>query len=295
MEKQSKVGSGKVLDFFLPGMISINGKTGLYPAVSITGKKCSLQCEHCHGSLLEPMYDGDTPEKLLNIIRAFEKDRMIGALITGGCDKDGRLPWSGFLPVLKDLKTKLFLSAHSGINVSKDLASGLRAAGIRQALIDVIGDEATAKEIYHIDNFKIVTKSIENLYSFGPKVIPHLIVGVYKGRISGEYIALDLIAGIDNSRIEIVVIMPKELGVDPPEINEVIKVFEYARKKFKKVALGCARPRGKYRFMLEEKLIEAGLIDRLAIWSDRAISIAKEKGYKVNFHYTCCSVDPNEV
>jgi len=59
---------------------------------------------------------------------------------------------------------------------------------------------------------------------------------------------------------------------------------------FKSVGLGCAKPRGKYRHDLEQKLISEGLIDKLAVWSDKAIEAAKKSGKNIDYHHTCCSM-----
>ena len=50
--------------FYLPGMIRYGSMRGRYPALSLTGDRCQLQCEHCKGLLLEPMIPADTPEAL---------------------------------------------------------------------------------------------------------------------------------------------------------------------------------------------------------------------------------------
>ncbi len=276
-------------------MITIDKEKGRYPAISITGKDCSLQCEHCHGYLLHDMFSCKTPEALKVKLKEFEEKGMEGALITGGCDIQGRLPWSEFLPYLKDFQTSLFLSAHSGLNISMDTAALMKETVISQALIDVIGDEETCRDIYRVQDFNIIKESLSNLYNYGPRVIPHVIVGINRGRISGEYKALEMITKFDTSFVVLVVLMPKILKVAPVEIEEVVKVFRFAKKKFKKVALGCARPRGQYRFQLEERLIEEELVDRVAIWSDRLIKKAKESGYTINYHYTCCSVFKDEI
>ena len=139
---------GKEITFYLPGMFLYDGFTGNYPAVSITGSECALQCDHCKGSILEPMIGTLTPESLMEKgMRLAEKGNH-GILISGGCDEKGWLPWEGFIPVIEKLKslTGLFISIHSGL-LDYPMARRLKEAGVDQALIDVIGDDETFQKI----------------------------------------------------------------------------------------------------------------------------------------------------
>ncbi len=276
-------------------MIHINGRCGKYPAISITGKSCQLNCLHCKASLLKNMIACNRPEELEGIIKGLEKRNMIGVLLSGGCDAQGRLPWDKYLPVIKNLDTSLFISAHAGMNVDIETAKAIKSAGIKQALIDVVVDTETIRDVYNIDNPNIVHKTIDNLFTYGPRIVPHLIVGIGKGKIKGEYEAIDFLTAYKVPLLVLVVLMPINKTLTPPPIDEVLDVFRYARRKFPKIALGCAKPRGSYRYELEKRLIAENLIDNLAVWSDAAIAEAKQKGKKINYHYTCCSVPPDEV
>lgn len=281
--------SGEVMDCFYPGMIHCNNEVGRYPAISITGKNCELMCLHCKGSLLQNMIDCSEPEILKNTLKKIEKEN-IGALISGGCDKHGRLPWERFLPFLKDFQTSLYLTAHTGMNVSIEVSKGLKDANFKQGLIDIIGDEETLKEIYNLEDYKNYLKTLDNLFEFGPQIVPHIVTGIYWGKIKGEYEAIKILERYNPLIVVIVVIMPKLLRVDPPPIDEVIDIFYKAKERFKIVSLGCAKPRGKYRFELEEKLLNLGLVDRIAIPSERLIEFARKNNIKLNKNYTCCSV-----
>ena len=150
---------GKKITFFLPGMFSLNGVTGKYPAVSITGNRCALRCEHCKGTLLSSMIHSETPEQLVERCLSQWEKGAFGVLISGGCDRTGGLPWKAFLPAIEEIKQKtdLFVSVHSGI-VDAATAKDLKDAGVDQALVDIIGDDETYRAIYHVD-FGISKKS----------------------------------------------------------------------------------------------------------------------------------------
>ncbi len=278
------------MDFYLPGMIHIDGKTGKYPAISITGKRCFLGCLHCRGILLRDMIHVDTPEELVRTIKELERKGMIGALISGGCDREGRLPWDRFLPVIQSIETGLFLSAHAGLNVDKETAKKMKESPLSQVLIDAVFDEDTLREVYRLKEPDVVRRTVDNLFQYGPQVIPHVIAGIYWGKMKSEYETLDILADYNPDLLVIVVIMPLNPAFSYPSIEEVLSLFREARKKFKKISLGCARPRGSYRHELERRLIEEGLVDRMALWSDTAIRAAEAKNEELRFHYTCCSV-----
>ena len=104
------------LGLFVPGMVVYEGKRGRFPAMSITGGQCALQCAHCRGNLLQGMADVSTPESLLQRARGAQARGDAGILISGGCAKDGRLPWEAFAEALAGIKrqTGLFVAVHSG-------------------------------------------------------------------------------------------------------------------------------------------------------------------------------------
>ena len=59
--------------FYLPGMVRYGRDRGLYPAVSITGDRCRLLCEHCKGKLLDPMIGILDPEGLVETGKRLKK------------------------------------------------------------------------------------------------------------------------------------------------------------------------------------------------------------------------------
>ncbi|MBN2420531.1 MAG: radical SAM protein, partial [Deltaproteobacteria bacterium] len=142
---------GKTITMYLPGMFSLDGVRGDYPAISMTGKKCSLLCDHCKGQLLRTMPAAVTPEELVEKAIQYNKKGFPGILVTGGCDREGRLPWKEFLWAVKKIKeeTGLLISGHSGI-LDAETAKGFKDAGVDQALMDVIGDDSTYQKICHV-------------------------------------------------------------------------------------------------------------------------------------------------
>jgi len=289
---------GKKITFYHPGMFKYNGKWGNYPAISITGKHCELQCDHCNSKILESMIFATTPEELIQKCIRLEELGNAGCLISGGSQKDGTIPWHNFIPAIKTIKetTNLFISIHSGI-IDYQMAKKMKDAGVDQALIDVIGDEETLKKIYHV-NFSItkIEESLDALKNAGLSIIPHIVVGLDYGKIKGEYHAIDLIKRY-NPEVLVIVSLKRLSGTPmrdilPPNPEEIAKIIATARIEMTDVSisLGCARERA--NSLIDVLAVECG-VNRIAIPSEEAIKKAQEYGLDILWKKTCCSVPIN--
>jgi uncharacterized radical SAM superfamily protein len=289
---------GRGMTFFLPGMFVLDGQRGRYPAVSVTGTDCELQCRHCRGVLLSNMLSARGPNDLQRLARGLSRDGTEGVLLTGGCDAKGKLSFDGVMSGVSELKKQgLYVSVHAGMSMSTEAAGALSCAGVDQALLDIVVDDATARWAWGLPTADIIGTSLDTMLAAGLEVVPHLVVGMYKGRIRGEYEAVDFLKDYRPRLLSVVVFMPHVAmkDVQPPPPGEVIDVLAYARRHLSEteVSLGCARPRGTYRYELEERAIECG-VTRMALWSDRAVRAAAERGLEASYRYTCCSVRTGE-
>jgi uncharacterized radical SAM superfamily protein len=298
--KVTRENHGSNFTFYLPGMIRYGKMRGLYPALSLTGDRCQLLCEHCKGLLLNPMIKAGDPETLITKCLKLAHSGHLGVLLSGGSDLQGRLPWKKFYQVIQKIKieTDLFLSVHSGF-LDFNTAVALKEAGVDQALIDIMGDEETAKKIYHLDSLQKVITSLENLFKSGLDVVPHIVAGLMHGKIHGEYNALRIISRFNPSSLVIVVLAPLKgtpmSGVLPPSPIEVARLIATARLMMPHtpISLGCERPRNKKGHIMEELAIYAG-VTRMAVWSKKTIDLALNLGLKPLFQTTCCSVPYNK-
>jgi len=288
---------GKQITFYHPGMFRYDGAWGRYPAISLTGKSCALQCDHCKAKLLESMILVTTPNELIEKCKRLEEAGNVGCLLTGGFRKDGTLPWDDFIPAIRNIKetTNLFISIHSGI-VDVSTARKLKSAGVNQALLDVIGDEDTLKKIYHADfGLKSIETSLEALERVGIPTVPHIVVGLDHGKIKGEYRAIEIIKRYDPEALVIVSFMPLS-GTPmekflPPSPQEIATVIATARIEIPTVplSLGCARERGNAE--IDILAIDCG-VNRIALPSEKAIERAHEYGLRITWEKSCCSVFP---
>ena len=289
---------GKKITFYIPGMFFCNGVKGKYPGISITGNQCSLTCDHCGGMILKTMIPATSPHELLEACIELEKKGNYGVLLSGGCTRDGKLPWQKFIPAIAEIKQKtdLFISIHSGLLDYGD-ALALKRAGVDQALIDVIGSDETYQKVYHVP-FGVVKieKALEALQKADLPTVPHVVCGLDYGRIIGETNALEIISRFTVDQIVIVSLMnlagTTMEKVIPPEAHDVAHIIATARALMPKTAisLGCARQRG--NVLMEILAIDAG-INRMALPSEEAILRAKFHGLDICYQKTCCSVTKN--
>lgn len=286
---------GKQITFYLPGMFRYDGLTGKYPAISITGSQCELSCEHCQGKILEGMISAKTSGPLIEKCLGLAKRGAQGVLISGGCDEEGRLPWEKVISAIEEVKrrTDLYISIHCGL-IDFPTAYRLKEAGVDEALIDVIGDDQTYQDIYHLGfGVSRIEQSMESLQKAGLPVVPHIVCGLHQGKINGEQKAVEMISRFDVRQVVIVSLMgipgTPLWGTPPPKAEEVADIIAETRFKVPKalISLGCARPRG--NVPLEILAIDAG-VNRMALPSEEAIEHALEYGLEIRYQRTCCSV-----
>lgn len=291
---------GPELGLFVPGMVVYEGRRGRFPALSITGGQCSLQCAHCRGSLLQGMADAATPRSLLQRAKEAQAKGNAGILISGGCSGDGRLPWEAFAETLAEIKrqTGLFVAVHSGM-VDAAQARLLAQAGVDLAMLDIIGDDATAREVYNLSGAAVTWDSLASLIEAGLTVAPHIVAGLNNGRILGEERAVEVALQNGAPTLVFVVLMPLKgtamADAAPPTPEDVVKLICGARLVRPEVTLnlGCGRPRGHHAVRLDELALKAG-VDNIAVPAPETPEFAERIGREPFWRYTCCTT-PRDI
>lgn len=269
------------------------------PSISISGGICALECHHCNKKYIEHMTPAKTPEELLNTAKKFEKNGAVGLLISGGCDRKGRLlNLEKLLPTIKKIKneTNLIIKLHTGF-VDKDLSTKIANANVDIASNEFVGSSDTIKELFNLDlTPEDYVETFINLEKSGiPFIAPHIAVGLHYGGLKGEFNALKLIKNNINPSIIVIIVFRPTIGtklekVNAPNPEDIGDVVKYAKKLFpeKPILLGSLRPRSskrndpnkELRYNIEKYALDSG-ITRMELPSTDIISTIKERGIKV--------------
>ncbi len=293
---------GKRIQFYAPTFAPQSStdtafSPSTFPSVSITGKHCTLNCLHCEGKLLNTMIPVSNPEDLVSLAHDMEEKGALGFLLSGGCLPDGSVPVDRFLDSIEKIKQELQLTVfvHTGL-INLETAKRMRHSGVDGVLIDVIGSDETIKEVYNLKGVTIqdYERSLDALYRSGIPVIPHILLGLHHGKISGEYQALDMISRYSPSALVMIVLRPIQgtpmEAVSPPPPGEIGKFIVVARLTIKKtpMVLGCIRPLGRHRAETDRLAIMAG-INGIAFPSPEALKTAKTLGLEICYSRYCCA------
>jgi lipoyl synthase len=267
-----------------------------FPSVSVTGNGCALNCKHCGGRILKTMHSTKSPEILIETCTRLRDAGAKGILISGGCMPDGSVPLQNFSDAIAKIRRDLGLTVfvHTGI-IDADTAFDLKAANVDAVLIDVIGSDATIREIY---NLNATTKEYENslkvLNEVGITFVPHVVVGLHNGKLKGEFFALKMIKPYKPSAIVVISFMPipntPMAKIIPPSPQEIARAAATARVMFPNtpIVLGCMRPKGKHRRQTDLLTLKAG-VDGIAFPSEEAIRYAENRGFNLGFSSFCCA------
>ena len=273
-----------------------------FPALSITGDSCTLNCKHCCRRYLRHMLSCPSPDVLFRTCSEFASNGARGALLSGGYNREGYVPFEPFVDAIERVKreTGLFFNIHPGL-MPGWLARELGRAGVDMASMDLIGSDETIELVLGIPKTtRDYERAFKELERAIPNLVPHICIGLHGGELRGERRALEIAASAKISALVFLVIVPT-LGtafedVSPPKPALVNELIAEARAKFSKtpLTLGCMRPRGEKRVEFELAAFRAG-IDRIEIPSEQTIEAARGLGLQVRRLDACCAVPVEEA
>ena len=269
-----------------------------FPAFSITGGACGLNCDHCQKKILEPMIPATRPEVLDTAVRRMiEAEQLQGFLLSGGSNRKNEIGYGRYLPVVEGLKRdfpELRVAIHSAL-LDEARAKDMESAGVDTVMMDVIGSNETIREVYKLDRpVEDFEATLAALCSTSMEVTPHIVIGLHYGRILGESNALDIVSRYPINALVLVVIMPFYAvpgTFETPDTSDVGRIFATARQRIpdRNVLLGCARPPGMHKRITDAYAIMAGL-DGIAFPADGAVSVAHTIGRPFEQAHACCSI-----
>ncbi len=269
-----------------------------FPAFSITGGACGLNCDHCRAKILAPMLSATSPEMLDRKVRGLIASQGLqGFLLSGGSNRRNEIRYERFYPTIERLKRDhpgLRIAIHTALTDAAG-ARAMEAAGVDTAMMDVIGDDATIREVYHLERpVADFESTLAALCATGMQVTPHIVIGLHYGRILGEAAALEIVSRHRVGSLVLVVVMPFYAVPGTfvvPDAAEVGRVFAAARSRLagRSVLLGCARPPGMHKRVTDTYAVLAGL-DGIAFPADGAVAVAHAIGRPVEQQHACCSI-----
>ncbi len=290
------------IKFYAPGLKSYNipefeqKKPNAFLPISITGSACALDCDHCDTKILDPMIPLNLKEGLFEMCRKMKEQGTESVLISGGSMKNGQVPFMKHIEDIKRIKSELGLKIimHTGL-VSEEMAQGLADAGVDGVALDIIGAQETIEQVYHMNTTVAdFDATLERLTRHGLSIRPHIILGLHYGKFLGEYAALEMIKKYPVHALIIVILTPMHdtpmKDVEPPATEEVAEFFQKARLAMpnSNILVGCARPGGEYKKVVDVAAVEAGL-NGIAYPAEGVIDFAKSKGLIPSYYENSCS------
>ncbi|MDO9125070.1 MAG: radical SAM protein [Deltaproteobacteria bacterium] len=242
------------------------------------------------------MIPAKDPETFSQIVNQLRSRGALGVLVSGGANRDGEVPLEKFVPSIKEIKEKdpsFKIIVHTGL-IKRNMAKDLKDAGVDQILLDMIGDEETIREVYHLDRrVEDYEETLSMLKEIGHRLAPHIIIGHHFGEIRGEWRALEIITRVGVETIVLVILKPL-IGKDQfrtPTPEETSKITAIARILNPKtpIRMGCIRPAHPSKVEMEKGAIDSG-VNTIAYPLQGTIEYAKEIGLEIRFIEMCCSL-----
>ncbi len=299
--RRDRFGSG--VEFYAPGLKRwqttewVPKKQNRFLPLSVTGTECALHCDHCGTKVLEGMIPVSRKHDIFETASRLREQGTEGILVSGGSKRSGEVPLLAHLDGIRRIRDELGLKVivHSGV-VFPELAAGLAEAGVDGVMLDIIGDDDTIRDVYHLElkpsDFE---RSIELLSRRGLRIIPHIVLGLHYGRLRGEWNALEMVARYPVSTLILVVLTPlvgTPMGqLQPPPVDEVSDFFALARARLPQIPvnLGCGRPMGGMKVALDKAAIDHGL-NGIAFPAEGIIDYAERSGLTAELYEYCCSL-----
>ncbi|MFX1425300.1 MAG: radical SAM protein [Promethearchaeota archaeon] len=281
-------------------ILKVYNPTNKFPAISITGSNCALECEHCNKKYLKGMKEILNNEDLELFLTDLYKKDGVGALISGGSEMDGSVPLLNFIDAIKKVKkeTDLIINTHTGL-LNEETAKKLAEANVDIVSFDINMDEEVVRDIYHLNiDLNEYKNAIDLLKKYHLNIVPHICVGLHYGKLNKELESIKFIKenlGTPPLIVVIALIPPKDSKIkfDTPQPEVIAKIIAMIRFIFPltEISLGCMRPRGNIKVEVEKSALKAG-VTRIEIPSKDTLKWLKKQnsGIKFQFYSACCAI-----
>lgn len=251
---------------------------------------------HCSGRYLSGMIPVPDPDDLLSVADALARRGAKGFLLSGGLDRDGRVPLSRHIDAVREIKssTDLLINAHIGLARKSDM-SGLVDAGVDAFSVDIYGSNETISEVLGlgacVEDYLDVVRALMD--AGAPNVTPHVCVGIHGGRLKGELAALERLRTAEPEQIVIISLIPTKgtpyEGVPAPGGRDVLDIIRAARSFHPdaRLLLGCMRSKKDRSW--EAEAVDAGA-DGIVLPSEGTVGALKQGGHSIRKRSVCCAI-----
>lgn len=262
-----------------------------YQAVSLTGTWCALRCSYCDGRYLRGMIHvtpGDIEEK----IQGLWLNGVRGVLISGGFNKEGRLPVEPYLDKLVEIKkrTGLFMSIHLGLLRDRDL---LQRVAEFADLVDyeLLWNQNIIGSVKNLDTTReTFKKTMELAIDSGLEIVPHIYAWHPWITIDELREEINYLNEIGVDRTIMLIYIPPGGSIVNQEQERVIEYIRFIRARLNgKLYMGCMRP-WSVKKAIDRVLIEENLVDRIV---NPYLGASQQSS--VELYDACCSVPDSRL
>lgn len=221
--------------------------------LSMTGDWCALSCAHCGGHYLGGMKP----------IWQAEPDSSTSCLVSGGCDATGRVPVLAHADRVRAWRQGRAMNWHVGFISERELETIAPLVDVLS--FDFVADDPTIRDVYgtgrsvsdYVETYRLLRR-----YA---RTVPHVTIGLRGGKLGHELAALELLQELGAEGIVFLVFVPtagtRFADRSPPEPEAAASILAEARLRLptSRLYLGCMRPKGRYRDILDPMAVQAGM------------------------------------
>lgn len=265
-------------------------------AISVTGQQCALDCAHCGRHYLAGM------RPVSHALEAVRERRPKSVLLSGGCDLAGRVPLGDWPRRIVESAPGVRVNCHAGLVSDAEAEEIARWADV--VSFDVTTDRRVISQVYGLR--RLPEEYIASYVSLAKRVptVPHVCIGLAESPGSSspsEIGALEAILETATSgeapmppAIVFIVFTPtprtRMADVAAPEPGLVRDIIAEARLMFPNILinLGCMRPRGAYRGVVDVMAIDAGA-NLIVQPAPQAVEHARALGLGIVETDECCA------
>jgi len=270
-------------------------------AISVTGRQCALDCAHCGRHYLTGM---TSASHALEVVR---DRRPKSVLLSGGCDVTGKVPLGDWPRRMAESAPGVRVNCHAGLVSDAEAEEIARWADV--VSFDVTTDQRVISEVYGLP--RSPEDYIASYVSLAKRVptVPHICIGLAEPLESSssssagpEIGALDAILVTVTSgaapmppAIVFIVFTPtprtRMANVPAPDPGLVQDIVAEARVMFPDTLLnlGCMRPGGAYRGLVDVMAIDAG-VNLIVQPAPEASEHARALGLAIVDTDECCAL-----